>query len=134
MDLSAFKWIFFWEFAHRLWARSMGIVFLVPFVYFYWKGLLSRQLIGRLAWVIVAAALAATFGWLMVYTGIKGNDIANPRAWHQYVFRHSSWLPATYRRAPTRAAAFNSTNTQAADATRSRTPTHENTHPVNARA
>ena len=52
----------------------------------------------------------------------------------QEVFRHRSWLPPTYRRAPTRAAAFSSTNSRAAAVTRSCTPIRENTHPVNARA
>ena len=81
MTLAEFKWIFFWEFTHRQWARLMGFVFLLPFVYFWWRGLLSRQLIRRLGWVVLAAALAATFGWLMVFTGVVGNGIANPRAW-----------------------------------------------------
>ena len=81
MSLGEFKWIFFWEFFHRLWARSMGFVFIFPFLYFLWRGMLSRKLVRQLSFVIAAAALAATFGWLMVYTGIKGNPIANPRAW-----------------------------------------------------
>jgi heme a synthase len=81
MEMSAFKWIYFWEFTHRLWARAMSFVFLFPFLFFWWRGMLSRTLIRRLGWVIGAAVLAATFGWLMVWTGIKGNDLANPRAW-----------------------------------------------------
>jgi heme a synthase len=81
MTLGAFKWIYFWEFAHRLWARLMGIAFLLPFLFFWWKGLLSSELVRRLGWVIAAAMIAAVFGWLMVWTGIKGNGLANPRAW-----------------------------------------------------
>jgi len=44
MTLREFKVIYFWEWFHRLWARSMGFVFLIPFVYF----LVKRQLNGRL--------------------------------------------------------------------------------------
>ena len=41
MDLSRFKWIYFWEYLHRLWARSMGFVFLIPLVIFWLKGYLG---------------------------------------------------------------------------------------------
>ena len=34
MDMSEFKFIFFWEYIHRLWARTMGFVFLIPFLFF----------------------------------------------------------------------------------------------------
>ena len=37
MTLSEFKFIYFWEYFHRLWARMMGFVFLFPFLYFLWK-------------------------------------------------------------------------------------------------
>lgn len=33
MDMSEFKFIFFWEYFHRLWARTMGFVFLIPFLF-----------------------------------------------------------------------------------------------------
>jgi cytochrome c oxidase assembly protein subunit 15 len=81
MEMGAFKWIYFWEFTHRLWARMMGLVFLFPFLFFWWRGMLDKTLVRRLGYVIAASAFAATFGWLMVFTGIKGNDLANPRAW-----------------------------------------------------
>ena len=34
MSMSEFKFIYFWEYIHRLWARTMGFVFLIPFFYF----------------------------------------------------------------------------------------------------
>ena len=37
MTLSDFKFIFFWEYIHRLWARFMGFVFVIPFIYFILK-------------------------------------------------------------------------------------------------
>ncbi len=81
MSLAEFKWIFFWEFTHRLWARIMGFVFIFPFLYFLFKKMLPTRLIKILGVAIGFAAVAATFGWLMVWTGIKGNPLTNPRAW-----------------------------------------------------
>lgn len=77
MDLSDFKVIFFWEYLHRLWARLMGFVFLLPFLYFYFKKMLPKWLLKRLGIVILLAALAAVFGWIMVKSGL--ND--DKRTW-----------------------------------------------------
>ena len=70
MTLSEFKVIYFWEYFHRLWARMMGFVFFFPFVYFLWKKMLPKWLVKRLGIVIFLAALAATFGWIMVASGL----------------------------------------------------------------
>ncbi len=70
MSLASFKYIFFWEYIHRLWARSMGFVFLVPFCYFLIRRSLSRATLFRLAIVILFAMLAAVFGWIMVASGL----------------------------------------------------------------
>jgi len=72
-----FKFIYFWEYLHRLWARLMGVVFIVPFVFFYIKGLLPRVLVKRLGVVILLAALAATFGWIMVASGLVDKPWVN---------------------------------------------------------
>lgn len=73
MSLSEFKVIFFWEYLHRLWARLMGLVFLIPFLYFYFRGMLPNWLLKRLGVVIFLATLAAIFGWIMVKSGLN-ND------------------------------------------------------------
>jgi cytochrome c oxidase assembly protein subunit 15 len=70
MDLSDFKFIYFWEFIHRQWARFMGLVFLFPFIYFLIKRKIDSPLIKRLGVVIFMALLAATFGWIMVASGL----------------------------------------------------------------
>jgi cytochrome c oxidase assembly protein subunit 15 len=77
MTLSEFKVIFFWEYIHRLWARLMGFVFLVPFLYFLTKKWIPQWLLKRLGVVILLAATAATFGWIMVASGL--ND--DTRTW-----------------------------------------------------
>ena len=70
MSLDQFKFIFFWEYIHRLWARTMGIVFIIPFVYFLVRGSIGRRLLKNLSVVIFLAASAALFGWIMVASGL----------------------------------------------------------------
>lgn len=77
MSISAFKWIYFWEYLHRLWARTMGFVFLIPFLIFYRKKLISNHLLRRLGVVILLAMLAATFGWIMVASGLVNRPWVN---------------------------------------------------------
>lgn len=73
MTMSEFKVIFFWEYFHRLWARLMGFVFIIPFFYFLYKKWLPPWLLRNLGIVIGLAILAATFGWIMVASGLN-ND------------------------------------------------------------
>jgi heme a synthase len=70
MSMSDFKFIYFWEWVHRFWARIMGFVFIIPFIIFYIKGLISKVLLKDLGVVILLAMLAATFGWIMVASGL----------------------------------------------------------------
>lgn len=71
MTLSEFKFIYFWEWFHRLWARSIGIIFIIPFIFFVIKGWLSSYLYKMLAIVVGLGALAAIFGWIMVSSGLN---------------------------------------------------------------
>lgn len=77
MSLSEFKFIYFWEYFHRLWARLMGLVFAIPFVIFWRKGWVDRVLMRRLGVVILLAALAASFGWIMVASGLLNRPWVN---------------------------------------------------------
>ncbi|MEM9920652.1 MAG: COX15/CtaA family protein [Bacteroidota bacterium] len=70
MGMSEFKFIYFWEYIHRLWARTMGFVFLFPFMFFWWRGMFSKELVKRLSVVFLLAALVASFGWIMVKSGL----------------------------------------------------------------
>ncbi|WP_367392082.1 COX15/CtaA family protein [Lewinella sp. LCG006] len=70
MSLSEFKFIYFWEYFHRLWARLMGFVFAIPFVIFWRKGWLDRPLMKRLGITVLLAAVVASFGWIMVASGL----------------------------------------------------------------
>ncbi len=70
MDMSDFKFIYFWEFIHRQWARIMGLIFLFPFIFFVIKKQIDSALIKKLSLVIGMAVLAASFGWIMVASGL----------------------------------------------------------------
>lgn len=70
MSLEEFKFIYFWEYFHRLWARIMGLVFLFPFFYFLITKRLNSLLKRRLLLVFLLAATVASFGWIMVASGL----------------------------------------------------------------
>lgn len=74
MTLSEFKVIYFWEWFHRFWARSMGFIFIIPFCYFFFKRYFSAKIVVRLGVVILLAASAAIMGWLMVDSGIQNTQ------------------------------------------------------------
>lgn len=76
MTLSEFKFIYFWEYFHRLWARSMGLVFLIPFLIFWRRGYFSAALMRRLGLVVFGAAVVASFGWIMVASGLNTDAYA----------------------------------------------------------
>jgi len=70
MSLSEFKSIYFWEYIHRLWARLMGFIFVIPFFFFLSKGWLPKTLTRRLGITVLLAAVVASFGWIMVASGL----------------------------------------------------------------
>jgi len=71
MDLSGFKSIFWLEFIHRVWGRSIGIVFLVPFMFFLLKKKLNRKLIPKLITMFILGGLQGVLGWVMVKSGLS---------------------------------------------------------------
>lgn len=77
MLLSEFKFIYFWEYFHRLWARLMGFVFLFPFVFFVYKGHLRGKLLKQTIILFLLAALVASFGWIMVASGLVNRPWVN---------------------------------------------------------
>lgn len=77
MSLSDFKFIYFWEYFHRLWARIMGFVFLFPFLFFIWKKWIDKWMIRQLLYVIFWAMMAAVFGWIMVASGLVDRPWVN---------------------------------------------------------
>ncbi|NBC06210.1 MAG: heme A synthase [Bacteroidetes bacterium] len=70
MSMGEFKFIYFWEYIHRLWARLMGFVFAIPLAIFWARGMVDKPLLKRLGVVFLLAALVASFGWIMVASGL----------------------------------------------------------------
>ncbi|MEJ7627858.1 MAG: COX15/CtaA family protein [Ferruginibacter sp.] len=68
--LHDFKYIFFWEWLHRQWARLLGVVFITGFVYFLVRGKFNRKMIPPLILLFLLGALQGAIGWLMVKSGL----------------------------------------------------------------
>jgi cytochrome c oxidase assembly protein subunit 15 len=68
--LSEFKFIFFWEWFHRTWARLMGLVFLVGFIYFLAKGKFEKRMIRPMVILFILGGLQGFIGWFMVKSGL----------------------------------------------------------------
>ncbi|HWP27657.1 MAG TPA: COX15/CtaA family protein [Xanthobacteraceae bacterium] len=71
MTLDAFKTIFWWEWAHRLLGRIIGLVFLVPFLFFLWRGWIDKKIQSRLWAIFGLGALQGVIGWWMVTSGLS---------------------------------------------------------------
>ncbi len=71
MDLAGFKEIFFWEYLHRNWGRFMGLVFIIPFVIFWRKGLLKGWLLKRTWAILISGGAVGALGWFMVASGLQ---------------------------------------------------------------
>lgn len=70
MTLGEFEVIYLWEWSHRLIARSIGLVFLVPFVVFWWRGMLPRWFKPWGVLLLALGGLQGAVGWWMVTSGL----------------------------------------------------------------
>jgi heme a synthase len=70
MSLAEFKTIFWWEWAHRLLGRLIGAAFLLPFLWFLWRGRVEPGLRSRLWAIFGLGALQGAVGWWMVASGL----------------------------------------------------------------
>ncbi|NCI45314.1 COX15/CtaA family protein [Sediminibacterium soli] len=73
--LSDFKFIFFWEWFHRLWARLIGVVFAAGFVWFLVKKHFRKEMINPLLILFLLGALQGAVGWIMVASGLTGDAV-----------------------------------------------------------
>src|SRR5689334_23275881 len=70
MSLDAFKSIYWWEWTHRLLGRLIGVAFLLPFLWFLWRGSIGPGLRGRLWLIFALGGLQGAVGWWMVASGL----------------------------------------------------------------
>lgn len=73
--LRDFKFIYFWEWFHRLWARFIGVVFVAGFVYLTIKKFLKKEMRIPLITLFLLGALQGAVGWIMVMSGLKGDAV-----------------------------------------------------------
>jgi cytochrome c oxidase assembly protein subunit 15 len=71
MSLVEFKTIFWWEWSHRLLGRVIGAVYLLPFLFFLWRGAFGAELKRRLWLIFGLGALQGAVGWWMVASGLS---------------------------------------------------------------
>jgi heme a synthase len=70
MTLAEFKGIFYWEYAHRLLGRVIGVAFTVPFLWFLARRQLPRRLAAPLAVILLLGFAQGGLGWYMVKSGL----------------------------------------------------------------
>lgn len=73
--LANFKFIFFWEWFHRLWARTIGLVFAIGFIYFLVKKYFQPKMIRPLVILFLLGAMQGAIGWIMVASGLEGDAV-----------------------------------------------------------
>lgn len=81
MDLAAFKFIFFWEWFHRLIGRLIGLAFALPLAWFWWKRAIPAGYKPRLIALMALGALQGVFGWYMVRSGLSGTKTSVSHFW-----------------------------------------------------
>lgn len=99
-----FKSIFWWEFIHRLWARLIGFVFLIPFIYFVIKKQFNGSWIRKLLVIFLLGGLQGFVGWVMVASGLDGDPWVDPSKLTIHlmlaliVYMYLIWLALSYRK------------------------------------
>jgi heme a synthase len=71
MSLAAFKYIYWWEWSHRLLGRVIGAAFLLPFLYFLARGAVRGPMAARLWGLFALGGLQGALGWFMVQSGLS---------------------------------------------------------------
>ncbi len=73
--LKDFKFIFFWEWFHRFWARLIGVVFAVPFIIFLIQRRFKPSMVKPMIILFLLGALQGAIGWIMVASGLTGDAV-----------------------------------------------------------
>ncbi|MFS7985202.1 putative COX15/CtaA family protein [Helianthus anomalus] len=80
MNIDDFKFIYWMEYAHRMWGRALGVMFAVPFSYFIRKGYINLRLGVRLAGLFALGGGQGLIGWWMVKSGLEPpSEYSQPR-------------------------------------------------------
>jgi cytochrome c oxidase assembly protein subunit 15 len=80
MSLAAFKFIYFWEWVHRLLGRLIGLAFALPLAWFAWKRAIPAGYAPRLVALLLLGGLQGAIGWWMVTSGLsERTDVSHYR-------------------------------------------------------
>jgi Uncharacterized protein required for cytochrome oxidase assembly len=74
-ELSDFKFIFFWEWFHRLWARALGVVFAIGFIYFLVRKYFDKGMVIPFIILFILGAAQGLIGWIMVASGLEDTNL-----------------------------------------------------------
>lgn len=83
-DISDFKKIFWWEFIHRMLGRAIGLVFTIPFLFFWIKKKFPEKFIGKAIILLCLGTMQGLVGWFMVKSGL----VKNPHVSHYRLALH----------------------------------------------
>ena len=86
MTISDFKWIFFWEYLHRLFGRLIGLAFALPWAYFMLRGVLKGAWRWRATAALILGGSQGLLGWYMVKSGL----VDQPQVSHFRLAAHLS--------------------------------------------
>jgi len=78
MNLQEFKYIFWWEWFHRFFARCIGIVFIIPLFIFFFQKKISKKLLSNLFILFLFGLFQGLVGWWMVKSGLSENPYVSP--------------------------------------------------------
>jgi heme a synthase len=79
-----YKHIYWWEFIHRLIGRMIGMVFLIPFIFFVFKGWMKGKLLIKCLVIFAMGGAQGVLGWFMVASGLQ--DV--PHVSHYFLAAH----------------------------------------------
>ncbi len=73
MTLNEFKVIYYWEYIHRILGRILGLLFLIPFIFIYFKKIFIKEYNINFLLLFLLILLQGTVGWYMVKSGLIEN-------------------------------------------------------------
>ena len=81
MTLADYKFIYFWEWFHRIVGRVIGLAFALPLAWFWWKRAIPAGYKWRLVALLALGGLQGAFGWFMVRSGLSGELVSVSHFW-----------------------------------------------------
>eukprot|EP00835_Amoeboradix_gromovi_P005124 NODE_453_length_8264_cov_0.316105.p2 type:complete len:349 gc:universal NODE_453_length_8264_cov_0.316105:908-1954(+) len=96
MTLEEFKGIYFWEWAHRMLGRSIGLYIVIPGLYFIYKGEMTMSMRNRSLGLMALVAGQGALGWYMVKSGLDPKIVAKSEVPRVSPYRLASHLTSAF--------------------------------------